>query len=135
MPSRRYYIATAPIDHINGKMAPQWQKCPNTTDPEQIEVDGFWYGYRLPFRPEISRYAIRKLCRDLNDHPYTAAEEENRILFTSSLHAVYEHKRIQADWDLMMQDFKRQDQYKTPIGYSVAACRSNGGEWLENWIA
>lgn len=134
MSCRRYYIALAPVDHINGKMAPVRVKCPNSDDPEHLEVSGFWYGYRHQNRPDISRFGVRTLCRDLNTHPYTASEDENRTLFTSSLFAVYDHKEVAADWDLMLADFARQDRYVSPIGYAVAACRANGGEWLKEWI-
>lgn len=135
MPSRRFYIAIAPIGHINGKMANGRVKCPNTDDPSHLEVAGFWYGYRRKAQPEISRFGVRTACRDLTVHPYTAAEDENRTLFTSSLFAVYDHKTVPDDWDLMLQDFNRQTRYTTPIGFAVAACRSNGGEWLPEWIA
>lgn len=133
MPSRRYYIAIAPIAHINGKMAPQRVKCPNSDDPEHLESSGFWYGYKRRTAPDVSRFGVRTLGRDLTRHPYTAAEDENRILFTASLNAVYAHKRVAADWSLMLADFNRQDRYATPIGYAVAACRSNGGQWLTEW--
>lgn len=135
MPSRRYYIALAPVDHINGKMAPVRVKCPNTTDSEAVEVSGFWYGYRHHNRPDISRYGIRTMCRDLNTKPYTTAEDENRSLFTASLQAVNTHHSIAADWSLMLADFDKQRRYISPIGYAVAACRSNGGQWLPEWTA
>lgn len=135
MPSRRYYIAIAPVQHLNGKLAPCRVKCPNTSEPEPEPVTGFMYGYKRKESPEISRFGFRDMCRDLNTHPYTPAEEENRILFTASLAAVHEHKAIAADWALCMADFERQDRYKTPIGFAVAACRYNGGEWLEDWVA
>lgn len=135
MPSRRYYIATAPIDHINGKMAPVATKCSNSDDPDHEPAVSFWYGYRHARRQDISRYGIRSVRRDLNKHPYTPREDENRTLFTSSLFAVYDHKTIAADWGLMLQDFRLQRRYISPIGYAVAACRANGGEWLPEWIA
>ena len=135
MPSRRYFIALSPVSHVNGKMANEREKCPNTDDPEHTIVQGFWYGYKRAARPEISRFAVRNKCRDLTTRPYTPAEDENRTLFTSSLFAVYDHKNIAADWSLMLEDFKRQKRYKTPIGYAVAACRANGGEWLQEWSA
>lgn len=134
MSSRRYYIAIAPIDHINGKMAPQRVKCPNTEDPEHTIVSGFWYGYRRAGRQE-SRFAIRTQCRDLNTKPYTAAEDENRILFTLSLHAVFEHREIADDWSLMLHDFHNQTRYTTPIGFAVATCRGNLGAWPPFWSA
>lgn len=132
MPSRRYYISIAPVEHINGKMAPEYVKCPNTDDPEHVIVSGFWYGYRRPNIP-VSRFAIRTRCRDLNTKPYTPAEDENRILFTSSLHAVHEHHSIAQDWQLMMRDFRRQTRYTTPIGFAVAMTRQNGGVWPQYW--
>lgn len=134
MPSRRYFITFIPVSHINGKMAPVRVKCPNTSDPSHTTVDGFWYGYKRP-RVDVSRYGIRTQCRNLIEHPYTPAEDENRTLFTSSLFAVYDHKIIPADWNLMLQDFNNQKRYTTPIGFAVAHCRANGGEWPVDWVA
>lgn len=134
MPSRRYYIALAPFDHINGKMAPSRVKCPNTEDPEHTTVSGFWYGYRRP-GIDISRFAVRTESRDLTTHPYTPREDENRTLFTAALIAVRDHHQIASDWELMLHDFEQQHQYTTAIGYAVAACRANGGEWLAEWTS
>lgn len=133
MPSKRFYIATAPIASINGKMAPIWQKCPNTDEESEIVSEGFWYGYRRKARPDINRYAVRKKGRDLRLHPYTTNEEENRTLFTAALLAVYDHRAIEEDWQLMLNDFCQQHAYKTPIGYAAACCRRNGGEWPPEW--
>ena len=135
MSSRRYYTNILPIEHINGKMAPIAVKCPNTDDPDAIKVNGFWYGYRRREAPTISRYGIRTICRNLNTHPYTTAESENRILFTASLNTVYANKRIAANWELCMRDFRRQILYATPLGYAIAAVRANNGEWLDEWTA
>lgn len=135
MPSRRFYIATAPIGHINGKMAPVATICSNSDDPEHEPAVSFWYGYRHRATPNVSRFGIRSVRRDLATHPYTAAEDENRTLFRASLQAVYEHKKITTDWGKMLADFSAQDKYTTPIGYAVAACRANGGEWLDDWTA
>lgn len=135
MSSRRYYISLLPVSHINGKLAPCRVKCPNTYDPEGEKPSGFMYGYKKKNAPEVSRYGIRDKCRDLNTNPYTAAEDENRTLFRLSLAAVYEHKKIAGDWALCIADFDKQERYKTPIGFAVAACRSNGGEWMEDWTA
>lgn len=135
MPSRRYYISIAPVQHLNGKLAPVRVKCRNTEDPESEKPRGFFYGYKHQAQPDVSRFGVRLACRDLNEHPYTTAEEENRTLFTASIAAVHEHQRIAADWALMLADFERQKGYTTPIGYAVAACRSNGGVWLDDWRA
>lgn len=133
MPARRYYISTLPVSHINGKMAPVAVKCSDTDDPEHAPRVSFWYGYRHKASPNVSRYGIRENRRDLRVKPYTASEDENRTLFTSSLFAVFDHKTEPEDWRLMLQDFDRQTKYTSPIGYAVAACRANGGEWLQEW--
>lgn len=134
MSSHRYYIATLPVDHINGKMAPVAQTCPDTADPAAVENAGFWYGYRIPGR-NISRYGIRTKSRLLTAHPYKPAELENRTLFTAALLAVNEHASIAGDWRLMMQDFYAQSDYISPRGFAVAKCRENGGEWPPEWVA
>ena len=133
MPSRRYFIATSPVAHINGKMAPLYIKCPNTDNPEAVEVAGFWYGFKRQARPSISRYAIRKHCRFLQTKPYTPSELTNRQTFTASLEAVHLHHEIADDWALMLQDFSKQTKYPTPIGYAVAMVRDNQGIWLPCW--
>lgn len=133
MPSKRYYIATIPVDHINGKMAPVANKCPDTDDPSKLENPGFWYGYRLPKRPGVNYYGIRTQSRNLQTKPYTASEEENRTLFTQSLLSVNEHFGVSPDWELMLDDFNNQREYITPRGYAVAQCRANNGEWLDRW--
>lgn len=134
MPSKRYFNVLLPLSHINGKMEQIKTKCHNTSDLEKLEVSGFWYGYRRKDSPNISRYGIRRFCRNLNTNPYTTAEEENRTLFRVSLVQVYAHQKFAADWALMLADFHEQKNYKTPIGYAVAAVRANGGQWLHEWI-
>ena len=121
----------APVAHINGKMAPCYVKCPNTTNPEE-ENPGFWYGFRRRTSP-VSRFGVRYKGRDLNTHPVTTSEDENRTLFTLALQAVNLHREIAADWELMLEDFRRQMHYRTPNGFAVAKCRENGGQWPERW--
>lgn len=134
MPARRYYIATLPVQHINGKMAPVAVKCSNSPDPSSEPEVSYWYGYRHRATPLVSRYGIRSQRRDLTAKPYTAAEDENRTLFTMALNAVNDHYDIAADWELCMADFKRQYDYATPRGYAVARCRQNDGAWPAEWI-
>lgn len=135
MPAKRYYTATLPVDHINGKMAPVATICSNTDDPEHAPEVSFWYGYKHRATPHISRYGIRTVHRDLTTNPYTPKEDENRTLFTASLTEVYKHQKYPPDWALMQADFKMQSRYKTEIGYAVAAVRSNGGVWLQEWVS
>lgn len=132
MPSARYYIALAPVEHINGKMAPVKVKCPDTEDPEKVKVSGFWYGYRKK-GSNVSRYAIRETCRDLTKNPYTTQELENRDLFRVSLLCVYYNKNIPAHWEKMLLEYESQHDYLTPLGYAIAKVRENNGEWLERW--
>lgn len=134
MPSRRYFITIAPVSHLNGKLAPTYIKCPNTDEPG-TEYPGFWYGYKRRSNPSVSRFGVRYHGRDLIAHPITPAEDENRTLFTSSLFAVYDHQQVEQDWQLMLEDYKSQTKYNTPIGFAVASCRANGGEWLEKWTS
>lgn len=133
MPSRRYYIATLPVDHINGKMAPVRVKCSNVAAGDTPPETSFWYGYRLQSSPDISRYGIRTEHRMLEDKPYTAAEEENRTLFTMSLQAVNLHRQIAGDWEQCNNSYQGQNQYKTLNGYAVAMTRQNQGIWPEEW--
>lgn len=135
MPARRYYIATLPVQHINGKMSPVAVKCSNSADPSQEPEVSYWYGYRHKASPNVSRYGIRSQRRDLSTKPYTAQEDENRTLFTSSLQAVNEHYQIAGDWELCERDFLQQFDYATPRGYAVARCRANGGIWPEEWTS
>lgn len=132
MPSSRYYIAIAPIEHINGKMAPVAVKCPDTSDPEKVKVSGFWYGYKRK-GSNVSRYAIRETCRDLNKKPYTESELDNRELFRISLLVVQQNKAIPSHWSKMRVEFRLQSRYTTEMGYAVATTRANGGEWPLKW--
>lgn len=93
------------------------------------------YGYKRAAQPDVNRFGIRNKCRNLNINPYTAAEDENRTLFTASLHNVFEHKKIEADWGLCLADFNKQGAYITPIGFAVSMCRLNGGYWPPAWTA
>lgn len=134
MTARRYYLAIIPVSHINGKMAPVAEKCPNTEDPEHQENRGFWYGYRHKNTPNISRYGIRTLSRDLTTKPYTTAETENRDLFTASLIAVNTNLQDTMRRTLCERDFLQQRDYATLRGYAIATCRANNGEWPQMWI-
>lgn len=133
MPARRYYIATLPVQHINGKMAPVRVKCSNVAAGDTPPETSFWYGYRLQSSPDISRYGIRTEHRMLEDKPYTAAEEENRTLFTMSLQAVNLHRQIAGDWEQCKNSYQGQKDYKTLNGYAVAMTRQNQGIWPEEW--
>ena len=121
-----------PVEHLNGKLAPVDTVVHNTSDPSELVQEGFWYGYKIKGR-QTSRFGIRKNARNLNNNPYTPAEDENRILFAASLQAVYAHKQNVQDWALMLVDFDKQQRYISPIGFAVAACRENQGVWPDRW--
>lgn len=133
MPARRWFIAYMPVEHINGKMAPVAYKVANVPEGTQPDTNSFWYGYRHKYSPDISRYGIRSQHRMLEEHPYTASEEENRTLFRMALENTYLHREIAGDWELCLQDFDKQKDYKTALGYAIATCRANNGEWPEDW--
>lgn len=135
MTARRYYIATLPVSHINGKMAPVAVAVSNSEDPAKEPDVSFWYGYRHKATPNVSRYGIRSVRRNLTTKPYTAAEDENRTLFTMALQAVNEHYGVAGDWELCLQAFSRQRQYKSARGFAVAICRDNLGRWPAEWTA
>lgn len=131
--SRRYFTTTLPVEHINGKMAPSSTRCKNTNTPEG-EHASFYYGYRRIVK-SVNRYAIRSIPRDLNTNPYTAHELESRALFVNSIAAVHAYRREPIPWELCMQEFRLQHEYSTPIGFAIANCRKNGGEWPERWLS
>lgn len=131
--SRRFFIPVLPIGHINGKIAPQFYKAHNTTDPDKKQIDGYFYGYRRRANPTKSCFGIRTNCRDLLVHPYTTEEQENRDLFTLSLLEVSRHWLNQEEKDLCITDFEKQTYYHTPRGFAVAMTRENGGEWPPEW--
>lgn len=133
MSAHRYYISTMPVAHINGKMAPVAVKCKDTDDPDKVENDGFWYGYRLAKRQNISRYGIRTKSRYLGDKPYTAGEIDNRTAFTMALQTMNEHYGVAPQWEYAEQAFKAQHEYISIRGYVVARCRANNGEWPPEW--
>lgn len=130
--SRRYFITTLPVEHINGKMAPSSTRCKNTYTPEAEHVS-YYYGYRRLVK-SVNRYAIRSIPRDLNTNPYTSRELQSRELFVNSIAAVQVYRRKPIPWGLCLEEFNKQDTYQTPIGFAIATCRKNGGEWPERWL-
>lgn len=135
MPAKRWFIAYIPVQHINGKMAPVDYKVANVPSGVEPDDHSFWYGYRHRATPDISRYGIRSQHRELSTHPYSPAEEENRLLFTAALNNVYLHREIATEWELCLAAYNRQKDYATPIGFAVAICRANNGDWPQEWTA
>lgn len=130
--SRRYFTTTLPVEHINGKMAPSSTRCKNTYTPEG-EHESFYYGYRRLVK-SVNRYAIRSIPRDLNTNPYTSRELESRELFVISISTVQAYRREPLPWAKCLEEFRSQNTYSTPIGFAIATCRKNGGEWPERWL-
>lgn len=133
MPTRRYYIAVLPIEHINGKMDQVANKVHNTPNPPAEPVDGFWYGYR-PRYASRSYYGIRRNPRNLTTNPYTQDELEHRTLFTDSISAV------NAAWSNLTKRQKCLDEfytapqgYATPRGFAVGQTYANQGVWPSRW--
>ena len=132
MPSVRYITNIAPVEHINGKMAPVSVIVSNSPDGHDLKVEGYWYGFRRN-GSRRNRYGIRTIRRNLVTNPYTAQEEENRTLFTVSLNTVYANKDIPANWALCVNDWQQQREYSTVIGFAVHVVRANQGIWPDRW--
>lgn len=132
MSSVRYIINTAPIEHINGKIAQVSNIVTNSPDGTDLYRQGYWYGFRRN-GSKRSRFGIRQMRRSLVANPYTQAEDENRILFTMSLNVVYANKQIAPNWTLCVEEWRKQRVYLTQIGYAVHVVRGNNGEWPQRW--
>lgn len=134
MPTRRYYIAVLPIEHINGKMDQVSNIVHNTESPPIEPVDGFWYGYR-PRWASRSYYGIRRNPRNLTTNPYTPAEIDNRTLFTISLESVHQAWTDPAKRQRCQDEFyhNHQTSCKTVQGYAVSETHRNGGVWPSRW--
>lgn len=133
MPSRRYITNIAPIEHINGRMAQVSNIVSNSPDGTDLYLDGYWYGFRRNGSLR-NRFGIRHYRRNLVSNPYTAAEDENRTLFTISLNVVYANKAIPANWALCVAEWAEQREYSTQIGYAVHVVRALNGEWPSRWV-
>ena len=132
MPSRRYYIAIAPIEHINGKMAPVADVVHNEVNPPVDPTGGFWYGYR-PRWAKRSYYGIRTKPRNLTTNPYTPDELNHRTLFTTSLQAVNAAWGDVTKRNKCLEEFSTQSQYSTPKGFATGITYFNGGTWPVRW--
>lgn len=128
MTSRRYFITTLPVEHINGKIAPQSVKCRATDDPDDIEHEGFVYGFRRRYARQ-NRYGIRKRSRYLIDHPYSDAELDAQDTFYNSVQVCKAARHDFRKWRLATRAWQNQAEYATLWGYVVAMTIKNGGAW------
>lgn len=134
MASRRYYIALAPVEHINGKMAPVRVKCKNVQTEEQSEQDGFYYGYKKQATQGLSRYAIRTRGRVLSIHPYTSWERFYHQNFADSVTTIKNVKtRRPNSWRMMLAEFNTQKKYLYPWNFALAETIKNYSEWPSRW--
>ena len=133
MPTRRYYICTLPIEHINGKMDQVKNVVRNTPNPPAEPVDGFWYGYR-PRWSNVSYYGIRREPRNLTTNPYTPAELEHRGLFTTALLAVKDAWVVTSKRTKCLNEWENtRTGYATARGYAIAETYANEGVWPDRW--
>lgn len=123
----------APVEHINGKMAPADYHVSNSLDPDSEPAASFWYGYRKQTSPGVSRYAIRSKRRNLTSNPYTDDESDNRDLFRQSCNVVYSNMQNGMRRLLCTADFNRQSDYVSLYGFAIAKTRENGGVWPRRW--
>lgn len=134
MPSRRYYITFAPVEHINGKMAPVRVRCRNVQTEEEAEQPGFYYGYQKRTKPNTSRYAVRTRGRVLSANPYTAKEEYNQFIFSDSIYEVNYYKQAEPEaWERMLAEFRTQKKYQYPWNFAIAETIKNNGSFPQRW--
>lgn len=131
--SRRYVIHIAPVQHLNGKLAPSDVVCHNQPDTS-TSPNCFYYGYRYGARPEISRYALREKARNLSDHPYTQREDDNKSTFTTCVETALTLLANTATRARIIAHFKRQRKYIRLYNYTIATLRLNGGIIPEIWV-
>ena len=130
MPANRYILTLAPVEHINGKIAPSVITCPYL--PEGGKTDGYMYGYRH-IGGIRNYYGIRTKCRNLSTNPVTDDEQANRAVFTASIICVNTNLQDPHKRALCAADFDKQTYYTTLRGFAIAAVRANGGYWLDDW--
>lgn len=133
MPSRRYIICSLPIAHINGKMANTATIVHNNTDSSDSDIS-FYYGYRHNSNPFKSLFGYRQRARNLANNPYTDAEISWRLIFRKSVLAVNNAFTIPAIVDKVVEDFKKQNRYRTPRAFAMAETLYNGGDFPSKWL-
>lgn len=125
MPSKRYMILTAPVEHLNGKLSLADDVVHNELDTNNSSNGGFYYGYRKA--PGISRFGRRERARNLANNPYTQSETANRTLFETSIKAVdvaFANAELK---ELARVDFVKQEKYKYLRNFAIARTQANNG--------
>lgn len=131
---RRYIVNIAPVEHMNGKLAPASYVCHNQPDTDISDVS-FFYGYRYSSRPWISRYALRDRARNLEEHPYTQGEEQSKQMFSECVEQA--RTMLQSiEWrPKIVAAFNKQRQYIRLYNYTVAMLvtykKAIPPEWLQ----
>lgn len=130
--TRRYAIFLAPVEHINGKLAPSSYVCRNMPDSTESDVS-FYYGYKLAKRPEVSRYALRERARNLSQNPYTADETANKVRFKDCAQLA-KQLLSEPQWRKRIQNaFRKQPYYIKLYNYAVAELVRNNGAIPPHW--
>lgn len=124
--ARRYAIYMAPVEHLNGKLAPSSHVCHNQPDTSESDVS-FYYGYRYGVRPDVSRYALRERARDLSEHPYTDDEQAQKALFTSCVDLSRVLLSNPTKRPEIEHDFHKQARYVRLYNYTIAMLVKNNG--------
>lgn len=114
----------APVEHINGKMAPQSVKVKNNPTSTHSDVS-FYYGYKRSDNPTKSHYGVRAYARNLSTNPYTATETANKDAFTAAVAEAVDTMRDPARRQQAWRDYTNQTKYRSFWGYVVATCRLN----------
>lgn len=130
--ARRYVIHIAPVQHMNGKLAPSSLICHNQPDTSETE-NVFYYGYRYQTRPDVSRYALRDRARNLSEHPYTDGEEVVKALFTACVNQARQ-MLASSEWHArILRAFRRQSRYSRIWNYAVAELVKHSGTVPPEW--
>lgn len=123
---KRYLIHMAPVEHMNGKLAPSSLVCHNQPDTSESE-NTFYYGYRHAARPEISRYALRDRARNLSEHPYTQGEEDSKAMFEECVQTAITLLNTPAERAKIYAAYRRQKRYIRIYNYAIATLIHNQG--------
>ena len=116
----------APVEHMNGKLAPSSLVCHNQPDTSETE-NTFYYGYRYAKRTDISRFALRDKARNLSEHPYTPGEDASKAMFEQCVQTAIALLNIPSERAKIHTAFRHQKRYIRIYNYAIAALIHNEG--------
>lgn len=135
MSVHRYLTFYAPVEHINGKIAPSAVKVKNVQNEPTEPAEGFPYGYRKANQGYISRFAVRSKPRVLSQKPYTRREYDLQYYFRRGVYHYTRYRDTQPNnrWTALQNAFASQSQYTTAYTLCIAKVIQNRGAWPDEW--